>query len=272
MLTDEQYSNIKFKLNEQEHLYGDKVHLVGTPTAMTLLSKLCSPETTQPLVNALIEKLYRELFSSAFNSLFPCELAEQKTRMLEYHAEGHFVGKTFKKDIKAVVVDIARGGIFPGHLAYDELNYLLDPEWVRQDHFYVGRKTDSEGQVVGLDMSGHKIGGDIDKSFLFFPDPMAATGTTISEVIHHYKKNVKGTPQKVVALHLIITPEYLKKVTTEHPDLEIFAMRMDRGLSSPDVLKKIPGACWDEEKGLNDQQYIVPGAGGLGEILNNSFV
>ena len=28
----------------------------------------------------------------------------------------------------------------------------------------------------------------------------------------------------------------------------------------------------NEEKGLNDHQYIVPGAGGLGELLNNSFV
>ena len=26
------------------------------------------------------------------------------------------------------------------------------------------------------------------------------------------------------------------------------------------------------ERGLNDQQYIVPGAGGLGEVINNVFV
>ena len=28
----------------------------------------------------------------------------------------------------------------------------------------------------------------------------------------------------------------------------------------------------EEEKGLTDKQYIVPGAGGVGEILNNAFV
>ena len=32
------------------------------------------------------------------------------------------------------------------------------------------------------------------------------------------------------------------------------------------------GTFWDKEKGLNEYQYIVPGAGGLGEILNNAFV
>ena len=26
------------------------------------------------------------------------------------------------------------------------------------------------------------------------------------------------------------------------------------------------------EKGLNQNQYIIPGAGGVGELLNNSFV
>ena len=34
----------------------------------------------------------------------------------------------------------------------------------------------------------------------------------------------------------------------------------------------VPGERWEEETGLNERQYIVPGAGGLGEIINNSFV
>jgi uracil phosphoribosyltransferase len=36
-------------------------------------------------------------------------------------------------------------------------------------------------------------------------------------------------------------------------------------------LREVPGKRWTEEKGLNDHQYIVPGAGGLGEILNNAY-
>ena len=54
--------------------------------------------------------------------------------------------------------------------------------------------------------------------------------------------------------------------------LHIFAVRLDRGLSAPDVLATTPGTRWDEERGLNDIQYIVPGAGGVGEVLNNAWV
>jgi uracil phosphoribosyltransferase len=42
-------------------------------------------------------------------------------------------------------------------------------------------------------------------------------------------------------------------------------------MSPPDVLAEIPGARWDEESGLDDDDYIVPGAGGVGEIINNSW-
>jgi uracil phosphoribosyltransferase len=76
----------------------------------------------------------------------------------------------------------------------------------------------------------------------------------------------------MVAVHLIVTPEYLRRITQEFPELHIFAVRLDRGLSAPSVLETIPGTHWDQERGLNDIQYIVPGAGGVGELLNNAWV
>ena len=75
-----------------------------------------------------------------------------------------------------------------------------------------------------------------------------------------------------MAVHLIVTPEYLRHVRTKHPDVVVYAMRLDRGLSPVDVLASVPGERWEEEKGLTDHHYIVPGGGGLGEIMNNSFV
>ena len=57
-----------------------------------------------------------------------------------------------------------------------------------------------------------------------------------------------------------------------HPDVIIYALRLDRGLSPARVLKTEPGTHWDEERGLNNIQYIVPGAGGVGEILNNAWL
>ena len=57
-----------------------------------------------------------------------------------------------------------------------------------------------------------------------------------------------------------------------HPEVVVYALRLDRGLSAPDVLETVPGVRWDEERGLDDRQYIVPGGGGFGEVLNNAFV
>jgi len=51
----------------------------------------------------------------------------------------------------------------------------------------------------------------------------------------------------------------------------VWTARLDRGLSSAEVLKQRPGTRWNEERGLNEHGYIVPGAGGLGELLNNSW-
>jgi uracil phosphoribosyltransferase len=101
---------------------------------------------------------------------------------------------------------------------------------------------------------------------------MGATGSTVSKVLAHYQEAVHGTARKVIALHLIITPEYVRHVRAHHPEVIVYALRLDRGLSAPDVLAAIPGARWDEEVGLNEHHYIVPGGGGLGEVMNNSYV
>ena len=101
---------------------------------------------------------------------------------------------------------------------------------------------------------------------------MGATGSTIIEAINLYKEEVKGTAKKFISVHLMITPEYIKNLTNAHPECEVYAIRLDRGLSKPEALNEIPGTYPDKEKGLNENSYIVPGAGGVGELLNNSFV
>jgi uracil phosphoribosyltransferase len=70
----------------------------------------------------------------------------------------------------------------------------------------------------------------------------------------------------------MVTPEDIARMKKDHPEVVIYAARLDRGLSAPDVLETVPGERWAEERGLNDHQYIVPGAGGVGEILNNAYV
>ena len=61
------------------------------------------------------------------------------------------------------------------------------------------------------------------------------------DAVDVYKKTIPGRPKKLIALHLIITPEYVARVTAEHPDLIVYALRLDRGLSDADVLDSVPG-------------------------------
>ncbi len=105
-----------------------------------------------------------------------------------------------------------------------------------------------------------------------FPDPMGATGSSLSEAISTYKKKVPGKPRNIINIHLIVTPEYLRRMTRDHPEVLIYAVRLDRGLSPSEIMHTIPGTRWDEERGLTEHQYIVPGGGGFGEIMNNAEV
>lgn len=271
MAQDSQHQKLSFVTNEMVHHYGKNVHLVSSPLMLSLLAKLGSPKTHQPQINELTEMLYSYLMDTAIDYLFPRKKVSEETRMKQFHAEADYEGEIIDPGVPVVSVDLARAGTFPSHLCYNKLNYLMNPELVRQDHFYVARLTNEQGQVTGVSVSGSKIGGGVDKAIVLFPDPMGATGGTIVQAYNHYLNDVGGKPRLMVAMHLIITPEYLKKVTKLCPDLHIFALRLDRGLSSQEVLREEPGKFWDKEKGLNEHQYIVPGAGGLGEILNNSY-
>ena len=76
----------------------------------------------------------------------------------------------------------------------------------------------------------------------------------------------------IINIHLIVTPEYLRAMRDAHPEVIIYAIRLDRGMSDPDIARTVPGTHWDRERGLNEHQYIVPGGGGFGEILNNSYI
>jgi uracil phosphoribosyltransferase len=135
----------------------------------------------------------------------------------------------------------------------------------------MARVLDEAEKVIGARISGSKIGGDVDDAIVLFPDPMGATGGSICTAIDAYRQ-ITGKPRKIIAANLIVTPEYLKRVTTTHPEATIYALRLDRGLSPEDIFDTVPGTHWERERGLDDRQYIVPGGGGFGEIMNNAYV
>lgn len=273
MSHETQYSSLPRPSRGLPHGYGPNVHLLSYPWAMSVLSRLCSPDCTQPEVNRLVTRLFTLLLHEAASHILLTEQVAMPTRMVDTHPQaGVYRGECIRRDQRAVVVDVARAGILPSHVVYEGLHDVLAPEGIRQDHVVASRTTDADGKVTGVQLDGSKIGGDVQDAAVLIPDPMAATGSSISGVIRHYVAGGLGQPRVAAALHLILTPEYLRRVTTEFPHLQVFAIRLDRGLSPADVLATPPGTHWDRERGLSEIQYIVPGAGGVGEVLNNSWV
>ena len=271
-MRDHTYDHVSYRPSEIEHRYGPDVHILSEPLALTQLARLCAKGTNQPDINRLVGELYRDLLRVIVNAEFPRRATATPTRMIDHTPHGVFHGETVDEEVRAVTVNIARAGTLPSQITYDFLNTFLDPRLVRQDHFVMARVLDEASKVIGARISGSKIGGDVDDSILVFPDPMGATGGSICTALDMYKAQVVGSPRKVIAAHLIITPEYVKRVTTQHPRTIIYALRLDRGLSPPEVFDTVPGTSWELERGLDDRQYIVPGGGGFGELMNNAYV
>ncbi|MEO1267266.1 MAG: uracil phosphoribosyltransferase [Myxococcota bacterium] len=264
---------------ELEHHYGDQVHLLADPTARTLLAHLCSPSTHQPRINQLVEALYRQLVIHVVNQELPTTRARFDSRMkgpLEHDGHdperGVIETDVLDPNTPVVTVDIARAGILPSLTCYNTLNGLLDPASVRQDHLIMSRAVDADDHVVGARISGDKIGGPIEGRYVLLPDPMGATGSSLSTAVQYYKDTFGGQAARWITLNLIITPEFIRRIVNDHPDVVIYALRLDRGMSDPDVLATAPGTHWERESGLNEHDYIVPGGGGFGEIMNNAWI
>lgn len=266
------YAQSQFRPTEIAHRYGPQVHLLDDPLAWTQLARLCARDTTQPEVGRLVRQLYVRLSETVVAAELPRQRIAVPTRMVASSPEAVYRGLAIAPATPVVTVGIARAGTMPSQVVYDLLNEVLDPAMVRQDHLFMSRVTDAEGHVTGAAWHDAKIGRDVDGRTILFPDPMGATGSSLIRALTHYKTRLEGKPGKCITMHLIVTPEYLKNLLAAHPDTVVYALRLDRGLSPGDVLDTVPGTRWDEERGLDEHQYIVPGAGGVGELLNNAWV
>lgn len=268
---DSAYQQIGGKEPELTHCYGENYHVLADPFLLSHLAQLCAKDTFQPTINTLVKDLYRYLVKAVLNGEFPRCTARVETRMAAHSPLGVWEGQVIDPNSRCVTVNIARAGTLPSQVCYDFLNKTIRPELVRQDHFIMAREVDAAGRVVGTSISGSKIGGSVEDAIVMFPDPMGATGGSLSHAINVYKRDIKGPARRYICLNLIVTPEYLRRMKKDHPDVVVYAVRLDRGASPPDVLRELPGKRWEEESGLTEVQYIVPGGGGFGEIMNNAY-
>ena len=79
---------------------------------------------------------------------------------------------------------------------------------------------------------------------VFVIDPMLATGGSASQALSLVKQNGAAQPKLVC---IVAAPEGLARVEKDHPDAEIHAAALDRG--------------------LNSRKYILPGLGDFGDRL-----
>lgn len=225
-----------------------KTTLLDTPYNLSLLAELSKPTTCQPAISALIESLYANLFGPVVDAELATEEVAIKTRLYPRTKEAVYRGPVIKKKQKVVVVDIMRGGIQPSQLFYLRLCQLLDPAFVRQDHI-MSQRVENKTGVKASHIVCSKIGGSIQDAIVIIPDPMGATGHSIENIANHYLENF-GQPKKFVIVNLLITPTYLSRLKKIEADVRIYSARKD--------LK------------MTRDSYIIPGIGGVGEMINNT--
>jgi uracil phosphoribosyltransferase len=266
------YTSLPRSAPQLSHEYGTNVHIMSEPYALTQLARLCSPGSVPPEVSVLVRSLYQNLLRQVVNEEFPRCFGTVPSRMEEYVPDAAYHGEVIASQTLVTTVDIARAGILPSQTCFDELSGLMDPACVRQDHLMMSRLTTADQKVTGAGIGGMKLAGPVDGRILLFPDPMGATGSSLSTAIQFYKDKVESVqPAKMITLNLIVTPEFIRRLRTDHPDVILYAYRLDRGASPEHVLQERPGVLWDQESGLTENHYIVPGGGGFGEILNNAL-
>ena len=168
-------------------------------------------------------------------------------------------------------VRAAPTSVLPAEICLDILGKVLNPLNIRLDYLSMSRRVDSDGRVVGTDESGLKIGGPVRDAILLIPDPMGATGGTVKRTVEIYEQRELGPAAKIIALPMIATPEFMTNLQESATNVTVYTGRLDRGLSTPEALQHPPGTV-EGERGLTDNQYIVPGAGGVGEVLTNSWI
>jgi uracil phosphoribosyltransferase len=255
-----------------EHRYGPQVRILDDPFLLTLLARIGAPETGTEQLPELVRSAYRRLLGEVIAREFPAVRGRVKTRMTASEPRAFYQGPLLCKDTRLVLCSVIRAGILPSQACYETACEVLPPQNVRLDFLNMSRVIGADHRVTGVRLDGSKIGGPVDDAIVLIPDPMGATGGTVCRAVDVYRDLGGGPAKKLIALHLMVTPEAVRRITATHPDVVVYAGRFDRGLSPEHVLKTVPGTHPELERGLNDVQYIVPGAGGMGELLTNSWV
>jgi uracil phosphoribosyltransferase len=270
-MNDRAYRHLCYRANEIRHRYGRQVHVLGDPVILARILRLSLPETQSIHGSLLLKSIYRDLVRVTMAAEFPRCRTAAASRMIRVEPDAIWSGEVIDPDTTVVSVAVARAGLITSQVCYEEIGQVIHPQNVRQDFLTIERKTGKGGRVLGARVTGAKVGGSYAGRIVLLPDPMGATGGSLDLAIRFLRAQKGGTEiAKIIVLNLVITPEFVRRMRQLHPQAQVYAARLDRGRSAPEVLRTVPGTHPEREFGLNKKGYIVPGLGGLGEYLNNA--
>ena len=270
---------------ELEHHYGPNVHVLNDPLLLALIAKLGHPQTDQAWALQALGYFYQVAAHHVVRHELGTNDSDIETRMADHDPDrARYTGPVPSGEHDLVLVSILRGGA-PGTEKLKEYLAFALGRSIRVDYIAANRTTDEGHAVTGCRISAAKLAENpsVDSKIITINDPMGATGGTILKARDLYDGTLGmmdanfplpgrlGKYKKMIAVHLIVAAEYIQRMANKFPDLCIYAGRVDRGLSDPEILKTRLGTYPSRERGLNNHQYIVPGAGDLGALLSGEL-
>lgn len=225
------------------------VHISKNALVRTWLTIFSAKGTRRSDLFRAQHHIYWDLFTWVMAAEFPREEISVITNMGATLVEPEGI----RSRVPVTIVDTIRAGMRPALLCHEILleSGVIDESLVHEHHVIASRMTDSEGRVIGVDVDFSKADEPVKpESILIIPDPMLATGKTLSAIIARYHNDYPGMINKVIVVSMIAHQSGIDTILSHHPETHIFVGRIDPTLT---------------EKG-----YIKPGAGGVGERMTGT--
>ncbi len=204
----------------------NKVHILDHPLIRHKLAIIRNKETDTKQFREIIKELATLMAYESFKDV--------PTQQIEVETPLEKTVQTVVKENSIAIVPILRAGLgmvdgiislFPA-AKIGHIGLYRDEETFEPHEYYC------------------KLPSNIEEKVVMVVDPMLATGGSACDAIKLLKK--RGC-KKIKFLCIIAAPEGVKKLSEEHPDVEIYVSTLDRG--------------------LNEHAYILPGLGDAGDRI-----
>ena len=201
------------------------LHIIDHPLVLHKLSIMRNKETSTMKFRQLLQEISM-LMGYEITRDFPLDYEEIETPLMKMNAP-KLAGK------KVVIVPILRAGLG----MVDGLTMLLPSARIGHIGLYRDEET-CKPVFYYYKMPANK------ERLVILTDPMLATGGSACDAIGRLKKDGFDN---IKMMCLVASPQGVKAVTEQHPDVDIYVASVDET--------------------LNDKNYILPGLGDAGDRI-----